>query len=581
MKHINSGLYYCFLAAMIGLPGGADAEVARWNSSRSYADAYRQVNAQRQGIQQPTETGAATKAATAAAELPVRVADKDLANKIAAGESGTGVNMDTLQQCALIYPDAKFEWTRPTLGVNANTSPMCTAIVELYAFGAGQNGENIVVARGNLAAGDAFKCNISEFPSETWLPAAGTVVFPNDAEPTQQDVIEIMNQEQKQGAGMKIIAGTVLAGLAGNVIGKNEPGKDGILGGGKDKLASTFAAAAGGGALMAASAYSGKVAGDMIASAGINAALGSVVGNIAATGTEVLRVEKCDLDGKTVDCLYGYIVETSGTGQNEQIFIKQNDENAFMVCETTTEYTKKCMVKNSARDGCLVNCVTETMRVGPGFEAGNSKEKYTNTDAKITVKDMADDEFSKIDDQYKYVYYDGRMIPLDKAGDLGGEAPVYVKVISGVSKITKKTPAAIPYHDKAFGTKEEKWNKDSVKDATIYHRSLGKLQECMSCNIDNFDPETIAASDGGVIDMNNKARLGATLTGAGAGAGIGAFSAYQGAQTEIQDRWTAAVREYKDSLQKFYCWSGNRFLAFYNDVVMIPTMPTDSENTAQ
>lgn len=581
MKHINSGLYYCFLAAMIGLPGGADAEVARWNSSRSYADAYRQVNAQRQGIQQPTETGAATKAATAAAELPVRVADKDLANKIAAGESGTGVNMDTLQQCALIYPDAKFEWTRPTLGVNANTAPMCTAIVELYAFGAGQNGENIVVARGNLAAGDAFKCNISEFPSETWLPAAGTVVFPNDTEPTQQDVIEIMNQEQKQGAGMKIIAGTVLAGLAGNVIGKNEPGKDGILGGGKDKLASTFAAAAGGGALMAASAYSGKVAGDMIASAGINAALGSVVGNIAATGKEVLRVEKCDLDGKTVDCLYGHIVETSDKGEKEEIFIKQNDENAFMVCEKTTDPTTKCMVNGIARDDCLVNCVTETMRVGSGFIAGDSKEKYTNTDAKITVKDMADDEFSKIDNDYKYVYYDGKMIPWNKADGLGGEAPVYVKVISGVSKITKKTPAAIaPYHDKAFGTKEEDWDK-GLTGATIFYRSLGKLQECTGCDFDKFDPETIAASDGGVIDMNNKARLGATLTGAGAGAGIGAFSAYQGAQTEIQDRWTAAVREYKDSLQKFYCWSGNRFLAFYNDVVMIPTMPTNSENTAQ
>ena len=158
---------------------------------------------------------------------------------------------------------------------------------------------------------------------------------------------------------------------------------------------------------------------------------------------------------------------------------------------------------------------------------------------------------------------------------------MYVKVMGGVSKITKKTPAAIaPYHDKAFGTKEEDWDK-GLTGATIFYRSLGKLQGCTDCSIDNFDPETIAASDGGVIDMNNKARLGATLTGAGAGAGIGAFSAYQGAQTEIQDRWTAAVREYKDSLQKFYCWSGNRFLAFYNDVVMIPTMPTNSENTAQ
>jgi hypothetical protein len=86
----------------------------------------------------------------------------------------------------------------------------------------------------------------------------------------------------------------------------------------------------------------------------------------------------------------------------------------------------------------------------------------------------------------------------------------------------------------------------------------------------DFKPLEVDSSDGGVIDMSNKARLGGTLTGAGIGGGVGAFTAYQGAQSEIDERWVAAVREYKDLLQKFYCGTGTRFLSFYNDTVVIP-----------
>ena len=67
--------------------------------------------------------------------------------------------------------------------------------------------------------------------------------------------------------------------------------------------------------------------------------------------------------------------------------------------------------------------------------------------------------------------------------------------------------------------------------------------------------------------MGNVAK---TLTGAGIGGAAGAYTAYQGAQSEIDERWVAAVREYKDSLQKFYCGTGQRFLSFYNDATVIP-----------
>ena len=86
----------------------------------------------------------------------------------------------------------------------------------------------------------------------------------------------------------------------------------------------------------------------------------------------------------------------------------------------------------------------------------------------------------------------------------------------------------------------------------------------------NFSPVYQEAEDGAMIDLSNKARMKGTLTGAGVGAGMGAFAGYQGAQKDVEDRWVSAVREYKDSLQKIYCVTGNRFLSYYNDTIIIP-----------
>ena len=80
----------------------------------------------------------------------------------------------------------------------------------------------------------------------------------------------------------------------------------------------------------------------------------------------------------------------------------------------------------------------------------------------------------------------------------------------------------------------------------------------------------VSAEDGGVIDLDNKARLKGTMIGAGVGGAAGAFTAYQGAQSDIDERWVSAVREYKDSLEKFYCATGNRFISYYNDIAVVP-----------
>ena len=76
--------------------------------------------------------------------------------------------------------------------------------------------------------------------------------------------------------------------------------------------------------------------------------------------------------------------------------------------------------------------------------------------------------------------------------------------------------------------------------------------------------------------MSNQARAKGTLVGTAAGGAIGGFAGYQGAQSEITNRWTAAVREYEDSLSNFVCMTGARYLSKYNDYVQIPEMKKNS-----
>ena len=163
---------------------------------------------------------------------------------------------------------------------------------------------------------------------------------------------------------------------------------------------------------------------------------------------------------------------------------------------------------------------------------------------------------------------------------------------SGDNKFVKIASAGIPettthivmvgVQDKAFGWRKKDWNEFTKQhsNAKIMGRGVdGKpydltgdiATELASADAkDNIHPVYQGADDGALIDLGNKARLKGTLIGAGAGGALGAFTAYQGAQTEIQERWVTAVREYKDSLQKVYCATGTRYLSQYNDPVTIP-----------
>ena len=545
-----------FLSVLVALgtvPCVSDAAIRVGNVSRSNAQGYQQVNEQRYQQTAPVEQAAPV-------ELPINVTNQQLANQIMAGDGNAAVTVDQLEMCKMIYPNGTFEWARPTIGMGAGGAPTCTSVVELRVIGQGQNGGDLVVARANLAAGDSFDCNISNFPEATLLPDAGNVEFPADTQPTVEDVKKVMNEEQKQNAVIKIIGGAVLGGLGGNVAGKNEVGHDSLLGGGKDKITSTVVGAVGGAGLMAASSYSGKVAGDMIMSAGVNAAAGAVMGNMVADGESVMRIEKCIHDGVEKSCLWGYLKKTDSIDYTKsQTYVLISDINTFMVCD------------NDNAKGCTTADLT-----GGTVQGYNGKTKPSNKQP-YTLRDMYEEKFEQ--EQTKYCLVNGVM--KNQTDGVCSDDKRYVK-IENASRVSNRVPAmVVGVEEPRFGLKSS--DKASVmKDYmnnTFVGRSGNGEASSLSSDFEEMKPEELwaafdvmsrDASDGGMIDLSNKARLKGTLTGAGIGGGVGAFTAYQGAQTEIDERWVAAVREYKDSLQKFYCGTGTRFLSFYNDTIVLP-----------
>lgn len=544
----NSFLFYSFLAAL--MPYTASAGIRVGNLSRNNAAAYQQLNELRYGAQ----------TATTANPIPV-------ANTVQAVDVTTSNKPMNMEKCSMIYPDGEFALARPTLGRGMGGATTCTAVVEMRAIGAGPNGSDAILARANLAAGDAVECNISMFPNATYLPAAGEIEFPADAEPTIDDVIKIMNAEQKQNAGIKIAAGAIIGGLGGNMSGRPEPGSDGILGGGKSKTQNTIIGALGGAALMAGNAYTGKVAGDTILSTGVNAAAGAVVGNIVATGDSVLRIEECTVDNKETKCLWGYVEEHGNLDGTP--YISDKNYSDFKVCTKQNEggvYAKNCEYKElNITNATIAGCDMD-------------KQKNRSTGEKMDIPTLYT-EGTITEATEKYCYKNNKMEPINASSDCND---VWILLRGTVNVVNNRAPAmVVDIEDKAMGWKKSDWSKFKTQYAS--REVVGRTGRGVASNLDNgtkkrflgdvdmnFSPVYQEAEDGAMIDLSNKARMKGTLTGAGVGAGMGAFAGYQGAQKDVEDRWVSAVREYKDSLQKIYCVTGNRFLSYYNDTIIIP-----------
>ena len=550
MRYINSILFYSLLSALVPMVASAGIRVG--NLSRSNAAGYQQVNESRH------QAELANAAAAAAANT---VASDTVHTQQGALVSDAATNAGQMERCSMIYPNGEFAWSRPTLGLGIGGASTCTAVVEMRAIGAGPNGGDLVVARGNIAAGDSVRCNISDFSEMTWLPAATQVEFPADSEPTMDDVISVMNQEQKQNAGIKIAAGAVLGGLGGNMAGQNEPGSDSLLGGGQSKTKGTIIGALGGAALMAGNAFSGKVAGDMILSTGVNAAAGAVMGNIVANGDSVMQIEPCTIDGKEETCLWGFVEKTSPLNIGEVAYVSATNIDHFRVCKSDPN--------NSTQEICNNKDLTNV--VVKAYEKVNSK----SDGHPMGLADMFAEGFVRVSSSDTYCFDE----TAKKMVVANGECERFIKLESA-SVVDKRTAAmAVGIADKPTGWKRSDWAelKSRYPGATIVGRTgTGEATNLpQNYTMSDFRPAYLDASDGGVVDISNRARLKGTLTGAGVGAGMGAFVGYQGAQSDIENRWVTAVREYKDSLGKVYCATGDRFLSQYNDTIIIPEMPAE------
>lgn len=561
MKSKRSIIHYSVFATLIGLaPTLAYSAMRVGNHSRSYAAAYQQVNAMRNQTATTPGTNVATQqplvvtpSADVENNLPVRVADSDLAQQIANGNNDS-VAFNQLEQCSMIYPNGEFVWASPTLGAGVGGADTCAAVVELRGYQAGADGSDVVLARATLAAGDTIRCNISEFPEATMnVSAVESFVFPADAAPTMDDVIAQMNQEQKQNAGIKIAAGALIGGLGGNMAGANDVGNDSLLGTDKNKIQSTFIGALSGAALMAGNAYAGKVAGDTILSTGVNAAAGSVIGNMSGTGDPVLRIEDCRITENGVErettCLWGALVASSPLDLS-------GAQTAFYNIENGDTYV--C-------DKDMKNCKSEQL-------VSIELEAYPN----INIEEI-DEYFENVrsDSSKQYHMETENGVNVIKPGAGNG---IFAK-ISAAGTIDRQIPAMIEMRDKAFGMNQSdwrQWKRNNSNAIPIYGRSGNgtsyTLPESTNADIQNFYPMLVDAADGSLIDFGNKARLKSTLVGGAVGGALGGLSGYQGAQMDVQNRWVTAVREYEDSLQKVYCATGNRYLSSYNDMVFIPAM---------
>ena len=571
----HSILHYSLFAALIGVvPVTAFSAMRVGNHTRSYADAYNQVNAQVAAATSgssawTTTTTTASQSDTTtdpSANLPVRVADDTLAQQIANGDSRASVSMAQLDNCAMIYPNGEFEWARPTLGTGTGGAATCVAVVEMRGYQMGPNGEDVVLARANLAAGDSVQCNISAFPSVSYTQAAGEIEFPADNPPTREDVERQMNIEQKQNAGLRIAAGAILGGLVGNIAGAGTG--DSLLGTNQEKIQGSALGALGGAALMAGNVYAGKVAGDTILSAGVNAAAGSAIGNMAATGESVLRIDDCVVDGRETTCLFGAVATgktlnlTTATGASASSSGTGGEpapQTAFYNFTTEETYVCDAELKNCERRE-LISVVLDGL------------PKTT-----VNYADRAELD-TLMNDLSRQFYFDSETKTMH-AGNNGSGDGIFAQIRSA-SEMDRQVAAMIPdVQDTAFGIKYSDWGEwqRSHRGVRIVGRNTAAQSFALDgeYSIDDFYPMVVDAAGGSVIDFGNKARLKNTLIGAGAGGAMGALAGYQGAQDDVENRLVTETMRYQDSLSNIYCATGNRYLSQYNDMVYVPAMVTD------
>lgn len=581
-KVCKISLFSAILASISALPVDARVVVNTKNAGRSYADAYQQVNAVRyqQEYMNATATNATTASATA--NLPVRVSDEKLASAILNNTSETTVAH--LENCAMIYPNGVFMWAVPESGIRQNQLDQCVAEVSLV-----DANTNIVLATTTLGAGDAMKCNIDSFPENGMNVAAlSKVILPADDAPTMADVEAVMNQEQKQNAGIKIAAGAIIHAVAGNILAPKDAGDTKLLGTGKNRMTGTAIGAVTGAGIEAAGAYSGKVAGDTIKSTVINAEAGAIVGNMlagASSDGEFLTIKKCTVDKKEYDCVVGRVEKEGNTFD-----IDGENNNEFHIVNLNGTSVKTCKdesegIKCTPYPGRLLNIVIQGNNgntVPLKSLVGADKKKITESlnYAERYAADTSGGSIFTKKEQYSSENWDDSYFKIVSATTASGAAyPAYAVMKSGIS--SKFGGHKISEWGSTIGKTEGSYtlryrNSDGSVGSEISPKSDQKEKTDTVNDKFIFTPISGSADDGDLIDFSNPGRTKGTVAGAATGGALGGFAGYQGAKTEITDRWVAASREYEDSLSNFVCKTGTRFLGKYNDYIEIPE-PNKSE----
>lgn len=497
--------------------------------------------------------------------LAAQVSAPQPARTITDANGNTTTISDTqMDSCNAVYPGGVFDWVSPTIGMRAGAGATCASLVEMRSYNAGGTAYT-VLASGYLASGDAVRCNIDNFAN---ISVAGReFTYPADNPPTIEDVEKVMAAENKSNAGFKILAAAVVGGLGGNLLGQGEDG----LGTNKEKLKTTAIGAVGGAALMTASTQVNDYkTGTVILSTGVNTAAGAVAGNVMATGDDVLQIDDCDIkvgDTKTkAKCVYGTITRKSSSNtadtpaQGKKWFWDYDSDRYYECDEVSDNNNGNSTFKNCRQLSLSIKSLTDFSDAFCASTFDATECKAVITSATKPTKYGYDDNKSK--EKILSKEDTGTYVEIKEATRADSRIGAMVKLDSDANNI--------------FGYKSEDWknrngekSKLKVSDKPIYDLYGDVMSDA---EISDFKPAYKSVSDGSVVDFSNQARTKSTLIGAGAGGALGALSGAAGADSAIQERYVTAIREYNDSLRNIVCYTGNRYLAPYNDIAIIPEM---------
>ena len=542
--------------------------------------------------------------------LPVRLMNRDPDWEMIVRSGLTTPSLPDLQNCQMMFSGmAETVWGDSDVpGVTRENE--CLTVVQLRTMGANahQMGPNDrILAVAHVATGSHFLCNIDSFPPSGFTAHVMDVEFPPDAPPTEAQVLEVMNQEQRQNAGMRTAIGAIAGGAAMFMLGSGDTAGERV------RDVAIGAGVAGG--LTAASANMDFVAGQTVMAAGMHAATGAVVGNIAAGmhggGRRNLVLNEClDSDGRGTgqQCLWGSVhiggyqlgdANCHGVVAGDDVTTARparDGETCFFdplrriaICDSLITGTPPSVApRANAPDrnhfrratGLSVRAVANR-QVNTATELQwNELIAGTPTVTQVSTICFREEEGNFIEDTTACPAgsNNGRFFQILAAG----EPQNMVNAVCGGSRqnaMIQGTNLGGGFNP--TGVRESEFNRDTVGGTIVARNNQGRITGAeIGWGTDQdtlrqtFTPLTMGAEDGDALDFGNQARFTATVAGAGAGAALGGLGARTEALTAVQLRWVEELERYEAMTRRFYCISGTRFLGDYNMPVIIPQLPT-------